>query len=142
MVYKILDSMHALSFSSWLFLLAFCWCCQWVCICQSLDPHYYWPPSCQWTGGWGGGGGCTQASTQFVAGHSTHAGISTGKLSIHWSESTTEHKCWQKTCHTLIVSSSECWLDAWKAEWMVWCTVCMYVCGVYRCMGRHITDQD
>lgn len=54
MVYKILDSMHALSFSSWLCLLAFCWCCQWVCICQSLDPHYYWPPSCQWTGGWGG----------------------------------------------------------------------------------------
>lgn len=66
-----------------------CWCCRWACISvcgrsQSPDPHYYWLPPCQWTGG-------TQASTQLMAGHSTQAGISTGKISIHCSESTTEH---------------------------------------------------
>lgn len=65
-----------LSCSLWLCVLALCWCCQWVCIGLSPDPHY-WPPSCQRT--WE----CTQASTQFLAGHSTHAGISTGKPSIH-----------------------------------------------------------
>ncbi len=108
---------HSLSFSLWLCLLAFLsLLVSTVDVCISVcgrsqppDPHYYWPPSCQWTEG-------TQASTQLVAGHSTRAGISTGKLTVHCSESTTEHKCCQKTCHPLIASSSGGWLDAWNTE--------------------------